>query len=397
MVGRDEVAEVARWAEGIERVHECIAGRFRRPEPRRRALDYLRGLLSPVERKNSWQLAEQAGDATPDGVQRLLYSYRWEADLVRDDLRNYVAEHLADAEGVVVVDETGFLKKGNKSAGVQRQYSGTAGRIENCQIGVFLAYAATKGRTLLDRELYLPQVWAKDWERRREAGVPEDVSFRTKPRLAQRMLERALESGVPFRWVTGDEVYGSDRKLRLWLEEAGISHVLAIKSNEKLWARTDQGSLQVRADRLAAEVGESSWQRLSAGDGAKGSRVYDWATVNIRPLREPGKSYWLLARRSIAKPGELAYYVCFGPDGTALEELVRVAGTRWAIEECFEEAKGQVGLDQYEVRRWDGWYRHITLAMLAHAYLSVIRHQATLQDTTGEKGAVPAGTKVLSR
>ena len=397
MVGRDEVAEVARWAEGIERVHECIAGRFRRPEPRRRALDYLRGLLSPVERKNSWQLAEQAGDATPDGVQRLLYSYRWEADLVRDDLRNYVAEHLADAEGVVVVDETGFLKKGNKSAGVQRQYSGTAGRIENCQIGVFLAYAATKGRTLLDRELYLPQVWAKDWERRREAGVPEDVSFRTKPRLAQRMLERALESGVPFRWVTGDEVYGSDRKLRLWLEEAGISHVLAIKSNEKLWARTDQGSLQVRADRLAAEVGESSWQRLSAGDGAKGPRVYDWATVNIRPLREPGKSYWLLARRSIAKPGELAYYVCFGPDGTALEELVRVAGTRWAIEECFEEAKGQVGLDQYEVRRWDGWYRHITLAMLAHAYLSVIRHQATLQDTTGEKGAVPAGTKVLSR
>ena len=397
MVGRDEVAEVARWAEGIERVHECIAGRFRRPEPRRRALDYLRGLLSPVERKNSWQLAEQAGDATPDGVQRLLYSYRWEADLVRDDLRNYVAEHLADAEGVVVVDETGFLKKGNKSAGVQRQYSGTAGRIENCQIGVFLAYAATKGRTLLDRELYLPQVWAKDWERRREAGVPEDVSFRTKPRLAQRMLERALESGVPFRWVTGDEVYGSDRKLRLWLEEAGISHVLAIKSNEKLWARTDQGSLQVRADRLAAGVGESSWQRLSAGDGAKGPRVYDWATVNIRPLREPGKSYWLLARRSIAKPGELAYYVCFGPDGTALEELVRVAGTRWAIEECFEEAKGQVGLDQYEVRRWDGWYRHITLAMLAHAYLSVIRHQATLQDTTGEKGAVPAGTKVLSR
>ena len=397
MVGRDEVAEVARWAEGIERVHECIAGRFRRPEPRRRALDYLRGLLSPVERKNSWQLAEQAGDATPDGVQRLLYSYRWEADLVRDDLRNYVAEHLADAEGVVVVDETGFLKKGNKSAGVQRQYSGTAGRIENCQIGVFLAYAATKGRTLLDRELYLPQVWAKDWERRREAGVPEDVSFRTKPRLAQRMLERALEWGVPFRWVTGDEVYGSDRKLRLWLEEAGISHVLAIKSNEKLWARTDQGSLQVRADRLAAGVAESSWQRLSAGDGAKGPRVYDWATVNIRTLREPGKSYWLLARRSIAKPGELAYYVCFGPDGTALEELVRVAGTRWAIEECFEEAKGQVGLDQYEVRRWDGWYRHITLAMLAHAYLSVIRHQATLQDTTGEKGAVPAGTKVLSR
>ena len=381
---KDEVAEVARWAEGIERVHEWIGGRFRRPEPRRRVLDYLRGLLSPVERKNGWQLAEQAGDTTPDGVQRLLYNYRWDADLVRDDLKTYAVEHLADADAVLVVDETGFLKKGEKSVGVQRQYSGTAGRIENCQIGVFLAYASARGRTLLDRELYLPQVWSEDWERRREAGVPESVGFRTKPQLAQLMLERALESGVPFGWVAGDEVYGNDRKLRLWLEREGIPHVLAIRSNEKLWALTDKGPRQVRADRLTPPVDELGWIRCSAGDGAKGPRVYDWAAVEIRPLREPGKGYWLLARRSIAKPGELAYYVCFGPAGTALEELVRVAGTRWAIEECFEEAKGQVGLDQYEVRRWDGWYRHITLAMLAQAYLSVIKHQALER---GEKGA----------
>ena len=384
---RDEVGEVARWAEGIERVHECIGGRFRRPEPRRRALDYLRGLLSPVERKNGWQLAEQAGDATPYGVQRLLSTYRWDADLVRDDLAGYAVEHLGDADAVLVVDETGFLKKGNKSAGVQRQYSGTAGRIENCQIGVFLAYASAKGRTLLDRELYLPQVWTEDRERRREAGVPEDVGFRTKPRLAQRMLERALESGVPFGWVAGDEVYGNDRNLRLWLEREGIAHVLAIKSNEKLRAWTDKGPLQVRADRLASQVEEVGWIRCSAGDGAKGPRVYDWALVEIRTLREPGKGYWLLARRSVAKPEELAYYVCFGPAGTTLEELVRVAGTRWAIEECFEEAKGQVGLDQYEVRRWDGWYRHITLAMLAHAYLAVIKYRSISQDGSEEKGA----------
>ena len=242
----DEVAEVTRWAEGIEQVHECIGGRFRRPEPRRRVLDYLRRLLSPVERKNGWQLAEQAGDATPDGVQRLLSTYVWDADLVRDDLTGYVVEHLADAEAVLVVDETGFLKKGDKSVGVQRQYSGTAGRIENSQIGVFLAYAASRGRTLLDRELYLPQVWAEDWERRREAGVPEDVSFRTKPQLAQLMLERALESGVPFDWVAGDEVYGNDRNLRLWLEREGLSHVLAIKRSEKLWALTEKGPRQVR-------------------------------------------------------------------------------------------------------------------------------------------------------
>ena len=181
VVVRDEVAEVARWVEGIERVHECIAGRFRRPEPRRRALVYLKGLLSPVERKNGWQLAERAGDATPNGLQRLLYKYRWDADLVRDDLKAYVAEHLADTGAVLAVDETGFLKKGDKSVGVQRQYSGTAGRIENCQIGVFLAYASVNGRTLLDRELYLPQVWAEDLERR-EAGVPESVSaFRLSP------------------------------------------------------------------------------------------------------------------------------------------------------------------------------------------------------------------------
>ena len=326
IVGRDEVAEVVRWAEGIERVHECIAGRFRRPEPRRRALDYLKGLLSPVERKNGWQLAEQAGDATPYGVQHLLSTYIWDADLVRDDLRDYVVEHLGDASGVLVVDETGFLKKGNKSVGVQRQYSGTAGRIENCQIGVFLTYATAKGRTLLDRELYLPQVWADDQERRREAGVPESVRFRTKPQLAQLMLGRALEAGVPFVWFTGDEVYGSDRKLRLWLEREEIPHVMAIKSNEKLWALTDKGPLQVRADRLASGVAESAWVRCSAGNGAKGPRVYDWAAVDIRPLREPGKGHWLLARRSIAKPGELAYYVCFGPAGTSLVLQLQICG-----------------------------------------------------------------------
>ena len=220
--------------------------------------------------------------------------------------------------------------------------------------------------------------------------MPEDAVFRTKPQLAQLMLGRTLESGVPFAWFTGDEVYGSDRKLRLWLEREEIPHVMAVKSNENLWALTDKGPLQVRADRLASGVAESAWVRCSAGNGSKGPRVYDWAVVDIRPLREPGKGHWLLARRSIAKPGELAYYVCFGPAGTSLEELVRVAGTRWAIEECFEEAKGEVGLDQYEVRRWDGWYRHITLAMLAQAYLTVIRHQAM---EPGEKGATSVPMK----
>ena len=310
---RDEVAEVARWAEGIEQVYRHVAGRFRRSEPRRRALDYLRGLLSPVERKNGWQLAEQVGDATPYGVQRLLSTYVWDADLVRDDLRGYVVEHLADADGVLVVDETGFLKKGDKSVGVQRQYSGTAGRIENCQIGVFLAYAGASGRTLLDRELYLPQVWVEDRERRRDAGVPENVAFQTKGQLARRMLERVVESGVPFAWFTGDEVYGNDRKLRRWLEDEDMPHVLAIKRSEKLWGWTDKGPLQVRADRLASQVEAANWVRCSAGDGAKGPRVYDWATVEIRPLRDPCKGHWLLVRRSVAKPQELLTTCALAP------------------------------------------------------------------------------------
>ena len=271
---RDEVLEVARWARGMEGVHGCIAGRFHRSEPRRRVLDYLKGLLSLVERKNGWQLAEQAGDATPDGVQRLLSTYVWDADLVRDDLRDYVVEHLGQEDGVLVVDETGFLKKGTKSVGVQRQYSGTAGRID--QIGVFLTYATAHGRVLLDRELYLPQGWAGDGERRREAGVPEEVAFQTKPQLAREMLERAVAAGVPFRWVTGDEVYGNSRDLRLWLESAGIPHVPAIKRNEKRWVLKDKGPRQVRADQLASQVEESGWVRLSVGNGAKGPRVYDW-------------------------------------------------------------------------------------------------------------------------
>ena len=248
-------------------------------------MDYLKGLLSSVERKNGWQLAERAGGDTPYGVQRLLSTYQWDADLVRDDLRGYVMERLGGADGALVVDETGFLKKGNKSAGVQRQY---------------------KGRTLLDRELYLPQVWSGDRERRREAGAPEDVVFLTKPQLAQGMLERALGSRVPLGWVAGDEVYGSDRNLRLWLEQEGIHHVLAIKRNEKLWAWTGKEPRQVQADRLASEVDKSNWIRCSAGDGAKGPRIYDWTAVDIRPLREPGQGYWLLARRSVAKPDELA-------------------------------------------------------------------------------------------
>jgi SRSO17 transposase len=368
------VAAVEHWADGLAALDARVGRRFARAEPRRRALAYVRGLLSPVERKNGWQLAERAGEPTPDGMQHLLARADWDADQVRDDLRAYVMEQLGEEHAVLVVDETGFLKKGPKSVGVQRQYSGTAGRIENCQIGVFLAYASGQGRTFLDRELYLPKEWAADAARRQEAAVPETVAFRTKPQLARAMLERALAAGVPAQWVTGDEVYGGDVRLRVWLEEQQVAHVLAIKRTEPLWSTTTW--TPVAATTLADAVPATAWERLSAGAGAKGPRVYDWTRVPIRPLREPGWDYWLLVRRSLADPTDRAYYVCFGPAGTPLAELVRVAGTRWAIEESFESAKGEVGLDHYEVRRWPGWYRHITLALLAHAYLTVTRAAA---------------------
>lgn len=368
--------DIRGWTAELDQVHARLGPRFRRREPRQRVRAYLAGLLSPIERKNGWQLAEQAGEPTPTGMQRVLGGAHWDAGSVRDDLRAYVVAHLGDPAAVLVVDETGFLKKGGKSVGVQRQYSGTAGRIETCQIGVFLAYASRHGHAFLDRALYLPQAWAEDAARRAEAGIPAEVTFQTKPELAQEMLARALAAAVPAAWVTGDEVYGGARRLRLWLEAEHQPFVLAIKRSEPLWVETGRGPGELPAADIAAAPAPAAWTRLSAGDGAKGPRLYDWLRVAIRPLREPGWEHWLLVRRSLADPAELAYYVCFAPAGTPLAELVRVAGWRWTIETCLEEAKGEVGLDQYEVRKWDGWYRHITLALFAHALLAVIRARA---------------------
>jgi SRSO17 transposase len=368
------VAEVEDWAVGLEKVLERIGPRFARSEPRVRAGVYLRGLLSAAERKNGWTLAEQAGDRTPDAMQRLLNHADWNADAVRDDLRAYVVEHLGDDAAVLVVDETGFLKKGTRSAGVARQYSGTAGRIENCQVGVFLAYATPAGRTFIDRELYLPKAWIDDRDRCAAAGIGPEVSFATKPELALAMLTRALDAGVPAGWVAADEIYGQHSGLRLALEERGMPYVLAVPVSQSVFTLLDGRPVQCRADAASTAVPASAWQRLSAGAGAKGPRLYDWARVPIRLLSEPGR-YWLLVRRSLTD-GELAHYLCFCPPESSLADLVAVAGARWAIEESFHTAKGEVGLDHYQVRRYDAWYRHITLACLAHAYLTVTRAAA---------------------
>ena len=360
-------AEAAEWVTGLDDVVARIAPRFGRSEPRRRAAAYLRGLLSSVERKNGWQLAEAAGDRTPDGVQEFLSRTRWDADAVRDDLQAYVVEHFGDEDAVLVLDETGFLKKGRKSVGVARQYSGTAGRIENSQIGVFLGYAGRHGRVLLDRALYLPKDWAEDRLRRAEAHVPDAVAFATKPMLGLAMLERARATGVPFAWITGDSVYGAVYALRQWAERHRCGYVLTVTSAQRL-------GLRPMTDWIEG-LGEADWQRLSAGDGAKGPRLYDWA---FRPYAGGAKGFrcGLLVRRSIADPSHLTFYLTHAPEGTALDQLVKIAGTRWSIESLFENSKGEVGLDQYEVRSWTGWHRHITFAMLALAYLTAVRKDA---------------------
>jgi SRSO17 transposase len=374
-----QAEEMEVWEKELDVVMGRVGRRFRRAAARERAKGYIRGLVSEIKRKNGWQLAEHIGDPTPDGVQRLLSRAVWDVEGVREDERAIAVELLGDPEGILVVDETGFVKKGIKSAGVKRQYSGTAGRIENCQIGVFLGYASAQGYALIDRELYLPAEWAQDQARRVEAGVPQRVAFATKPELARQMLERAFEAGVPARWVTGDTVYGDDRRLRLWLEERFQPFVLAVSCNEALW----HGFQQIRADELVAQQADQ-WVTLSAGEGAKGPRLYEWMRVPLARLGvEPGWAHWLLVRRHLNKPDDLAYYVVFAPAETSLSQLVRVAGARWPIEEGLEFTKDDLGLDHYEVRHWAGWYRHVTLVLLAQVYLIAVRQQAQAAEKNG--------------
>jgi SRSO17 transposase len=361
----------AGWQAGLEELLGRVAGRFGRVEPRQRARAFVLGLLADLPRKNCWTIAEHAGDASPDGMQHLLGRAVWDHDGVRDDVRAYVVEHLSDPEAVLVIDETGDLKKGTTTVGVQRQYTGTAGRVENAQVAVYLLYATDAGHAMIDRELYVPRGWIKDPERLQAAGVPDQVGFATKPALASQMLSRALDAGVPAAWVTGDEVYGADPVLRAELEASGLGYVVAVACDHRVLAAGDS----YRADALCRRVPARAWQCVSAGRGAKGHRYYDWAFIRLdhgdpSPGGQAGRR-WLLVRRN-RKTRELAFYHCWTPRPVSLASLVRVAGRRWTIEERFQTGKGLCGLDQHQVRRWRSWYRWVTLAMLAHAFLVVL-------------------------
>jgi SRSO17 transposase len=369
IVGFEDVRD---WGRELDALAHRIGARFARSETRDRVRAYLVGLLAPVQRKNSWQIAEQIGEDDPYGVQYLLGRSDWDPDEVREDLRAYVVESLGDAEAVLILDETGFLKKGKHSAGVARQYTGTAGRIENAQVGVFLAYASRHGTAFLDRALYLPKEWTDDPDRCKKAGIPETITFATKTQLAKAMLDRAFAAGVPAAWVTGDEVYGSDGSLRRWLEDQSRPYVLAVRANQHVWV----GGQQAKVAALANSLPKRAWHKITIAAGSKGPRRYAWAWVPINHALGPKWQRWLLIRKSLDQDEELAYYLAAGPVRTTLSRLAKTAGARWSIEGSFESAKQDVGLADYEVRSWTGWHRHVTLALLAHAVLAAVRKLA---------------------
>jgi SRSO17 transposase len=381
-----------RWQREFDDLVLRIGPRFARVEPRRRIGAFLRGLLAELPRTNCWSIAEHAGEHDPRGMQRLLSQAVWDEDGVRDDLRNYVVEHLGDPGAVLVVDETGDVKKGAATVGVQRQYSGTAGRIENSQVAVYLTYAATRGYAFIDREIYLPKAWTDDGPRCAAAGVPDDKrEFATKPALARAMIDRAVAAGTPAAWAAGDEVYGADPALRKALASHALGFVLAVAKSH----RFTTGIGPRRAIDLAVRLPSSAWQRISAGPGAKGPRRYDWALIEVTDpaltssdtsnsdtsnsatsnsdtsnSAQQGAN-WLLIRRRISD-GEYAFYRAHAPRPVPVTELVRVAGVRWKIEECFAGGKELTALDEHQVRSWTSWRRWTVLAMLAHAFLSVM-------------------------
>jgi len=369
--------DLDRWQTEFSAVLDRIAPRFARYEPLRHAGELMAGMVSGLDRKNCWSIAEHRGAATPDGLQHLLSRAKWDADGVRDDLRDYVIDAFADPDATLILDETGDVKKGVHSVGVQRQYTGTAGRIENSQVAVYLSYAAPRGHALIDRALYLPRSWARAPDRCEAAGIPGNKQgFATKPTLAKELIDRAVAAEVPAAWVAGDEVYGADPQLRAAIRGHRLGYVLAIAANR--YVPTPAG--KIRVDRLPAMLPKRAWQKHSAGAGSHGQRYYSWAWIDLLPEQDtPTGRHHLLIRRNDTT-GEYAYLRCYSPRPTTLHTLVTVAGQRWRIEESFQTAKGLTGLDQHQVRRWRSWHRWTTLAMLAHAFLAVAT--ATERDNT---------------
>jgi SRSO17 transposase len=370
------------WASALREVKRRIRPLFSQERVALSAGQFLDGLLGPGRRRTGWTRAEAAGDPGPWRQQAILGRGRWEADALRDVVRAYALETLAAPDAVLVLDETGFLKQGRASCGVARQYTGSAGKITNCRIGVFAAYVSRHGHALIDRALHLPKAWTDDPARLAAAHVPSGTTFATKPRLALAMIERAIAAEVSFAWVAADSVYGVG-EIETALRRAGKGYVLGVNATHPFSSWIGKPPVAGTAEAIAAGLDPAAWRRLSAGEGTKGPRLYDWAYLELADLEaaeyEDGRTgLWtrgLLVRRSIAD-GECAYFTTWCPAGTTIETLVSVEGRRWAIEDGFETAKNELGLDHDETRSWHGWHRHVSLVMLAFAMLAVIRHHA---------------------
>jgi SRSO17 transposase len=382
MTGGSVEATLELWASSLRTIKERIRPVFRQDRTAAAAGLFLDALLGPERRKTGWMRAEAAGDPGPWRQQALLDRSRWEADALRDLVRDYALETLAEPEAVLVIDETGFLKQGQASCGVARQYTGSAGKITNCQIGVFAAYVSDKGHAFIDRQLYLPRDWTKNPARLRAAYVPETVEFTTKPRLALDMIERAIAAGVPFGWVAADTVYGTG-EVEMALRRSGKGYVLGVSATQPFNAWIGKPAVAGTAEAIARGLEPSAWVRLSAGEGTKGPRLYDWAYLELADLvadefNPTLRGTWtrgLLIRRSLTD-GELAFFSTWCPAGTPIQTLVSVEGRRWAIEDAFETAKTELGLAHNETRSWHGWRRHISLVMLAVAMMAAVRHHA---------------------
>ncbi|MEI9983946.1 MAG: IS701 family transposase [Aliidongia sp.] len=382
MSGASIEATLALWASSLRDVKGRIRPLFTQDRVAASAGLFLDGLVGDERRKTGWMRAEAAGDPGPWRQQAILGRGRWDADALRDIVRDYVVEHLADEHAVLVLDETGFLKQGKASCGVSRQYTGSAGKITNCQVGVFAAYVSCHGHAFIDRALYLPKIWTDDPARLKAAHVSDDVGFATKPKLAARMIGRALAAHVPFAWVAADTVYGVSEVERV-LRRAGKGYVLGVTGDHLFHSWDKPQPVAGSALAIAEALQPSDWQRLSAGAGTKGPRLHDWAYLELADLEaeefdaeNPG--VWtrgLLIRRHIAN-GDLAFFTTWCPAGTPIETLVSVEGHRWAIEDSFETAKNELGLDHNESRSWHGWHRHVSLVMLAFAMMAAIRQRA---------------------
>jgi SRSO17 transposase len=401
--------DLLKWESQFREFHALFRPLFHRSEPRTQALKYMEGLLNPTGRRNAWHIAEASREKIPDPTQRLLYRTEWDEEEAICILQRFNTVRIGETDGVFTIDESSIIKKGKDSCGVQKQYCGRYGKIENCQVGVYAGYASARGYALMDRRLFLPEEWCADASRRKKTKVPQEISFQTKPEIAVELLKRMRRNGVPAKWVVADSLYGDSPDFREGVEKLKLYYVVGVKKTTPVWQkrpgivrtrrRKKGGRRPCRQWKLAAHTPAAvecgalvkkqhaqKWKTICVGEGAKGPKEYEWLRIPVVEKRRkmPGQNLWLIARRSPENRDDIRYFISNAPRKTTLQELAVLVSTRWTIEQCFEEAKGETGLAEYEARLWPCWHRHMTLSMMAHSFLLGIRQQE------GKKKLIPS-------